>query len=481
MVPSAGVSATGTTDPPVSAPNAGRRWIIPALAALDLAIFAAIALGGDWREAAPLYLALTAVPILTMWAARRQCRSRRDLRVALVAALLFRLVAACGAPALSDDVYRYVWDGRVQRAGVHPYAHAPADPELAGLRDAGWERINHPELRTIYPPGAQALFGLLAAAGLSTTGFRVVLGLADLGVALALVALLRATGRPPARALWYAWNPLAVVESAGSGHLEPVGVLALVLALLALHRRRRAVGGLLLAAAVHVKLLPLLLVPAWLRALRARGLGAALAGAVALALPYALAGPAVGAGLFAYARRWEANAFLFDGVLAAWAALDPAPALKEALAALQRSGLADALPYETLYGLVWPGELARLTVALVAAGVAVLAWARRASPERAALAVLGAVLLLAPTVHPWYALWALAPAALLASPAWLLFAALVPLAYLGGGESVPLWARCVEYLPVLALLAWPAATRRLRRALEPRVDALGCAPMETQR
>ena len=74
--------------------------------------------------------------------------------------------AAWGEPMLSDDVYRYVWDGRVQLEGVHPYRYAPVDPALGTLRDAHvFPRINHPEVPTIYPPLAQSLFAGLALAG----------------------------------------------------------------------------------------------------------------------------------------------------------------------------------------------------------------------------------------------------------------------------------------------------------------------------
>ena len=89
---------------------------------------------------------------------------------------------------MSDDLYRYLWDGRVQLHGVHPYAHAPEDQALAGLRDEHWERVNHPEVKTIYPPLAQGTFLVLAAVGAGPLGVKLTMGLLDFGVVLALLA-----------------------------------------------------------------------------------------------------------------------------------------------------------------------------------------------------------------------------------------------------------------------------------------------------
>ena len=132
----------------------------------------------------------------------------------------------------------------------------------------------------------------------------------------------------------------------------------------------------------------------------------------------------------------------------------------------QRFG--DALPWDFLYRHVWPRDLARLTVALaMALWAIVLARRKEADPLREALWVLGAVVLLSPTVHPWYLLWVLPFAAARCSAGWLLFCATVPLAYLGLDGDVPWSVRCIEYLPPLALMAlggWRASRRRTSSA-----------------
>jgi alpha-1,6-mannosyltransferase len=427
-----------------------RRMLV--LAALALAVHAGLA---AWAAPARLSLHLAAhgllvVAMLCAWRAARE--SARARAIALGAALVFRLVAACGAPVLSDDVYRYVWDGRVQLHGLHPYAHAPQDTALDALRDADSARINHPELRTIYPPLAELAFAVLAALGLGVRGFQLGFGLADFGVVLALDRLLAALELPRERVVLYAWNPLAIVESATSAHVEPLGLLPLVLGTLALARGRRSLSAAALAGAIQAKLVPLVLVPAFVRRFRPREILVLVAVVLALALPYAITGPALGAGARDYAERWEFNALGFACVRGALTALDTGHTLVPLLGAFDAG--------DRLYRLVWPEPLARLVVLAALAGwIGWVASRRIVDPLREALLVLGALLLLAPTVHPWYALWILPFAAANLSAPWLVFAALVPLAYTGRGGDVSWLVRAVEYGPVLALLGMARVRR----------------------
>lgn len=223
-------------------------------------------------------------------------------------------VAVAGHPQLSDDLYRYTWDGRVQAAGIDPYRYPPDDPHLARLRDGflwpddvtcrailrqpGCTRLNRPDARTIYPPLAELWFRALYATGLSRRQERG-LQAASAGLHLALAALvaaLRGLGRDPRLTVLYAWCPLAVLESAVEAHLEPLAALGAVGAVWACARGRAVLPGLLLGAGTAVKLLPALLAPVILRRrpVRAAAAGGTAIAAVGLAyLPHVLAvGPA---------------------------------------------------------------------------------------------------------------------------------------------------------------------------------------------
>jgi hypothetical protein len=400
-----------------------------------------------------LYLGLHGVLLgLMIVAWRHAARGAAALRWILVAAVLFRLISALGGPSLSDDLYRYVWDGRVQTAGIHPYLHAPLDPALEPLRDDDWTRINHPELRTIYPPLAQALFAALAWLGAGPIGFKLFFGLADLGVLAALAWLLRRMGLPPDRIVLYAWNPLAVIETAGSGHVEPVGVALVLLCAVWIVSRRAGLAALALAAAVHVKLLPLILIPGAIRRWRNAAVLVLVLTLVALAMPYALTGPAMGPGLFDYAERWERNSVIYRGIETLLEWVDTGPRLKPWVGALRDSWGGPESARNRVYSKVWPREIARMSVGLLALiWVVCLSFRRGLSAPREIFLGLAGVLLLSPTLHPWYVLWILPFAAAYASVPWLLFGALVPLAYIGGQDGVPWVVRSIEYgVPAIA-------------------------------
>lgn len=445
---------------PLEPSNSRNARFILLLAALAAIGVSALALAGDLRQSLltfwPISAALTLV-MLVAWRAESIAPSARRI---VIVALLLRLLAGMGDPALSDDVYRFVWDGRVQLAGIHPNRFAPNDAALDGVPDAELRaRINHPEIGTIYPPSAQLLFALNALLRGGTRTMRLLLGLCDVAVVALLIALLRRAGRSPAHAVLYGWNPLAVLESSGSGHLEPLGVALLLASLLALERGR-ALAGVALAASVLTKLLPLLTLPALARRLGSRGFAGLLLGGGAIAAPYLLSGPATGEGLFAYLGRWTHNGAIYESLTALLPWIAPPEALKSLLGWMQGTPLLSRLPYDILYEHVWPDRLARLIVAGVAVVIALVVALRRVEPTRAAYLILGSLVVLAPTVHPWYVLWVLPLAILHRSTAWLWLAATIPLAYVGEGRGVPWPILLVEYGP-FALL-WIAELRRDR-------------------
>jgi hypothetical protein len=185
------------------------------------------------------------------------------LALILGTAVLLRLIALAAPVFLSDDINRYIWDGRVQAAGINPYRYIPIDPELESLRDPLiFPNINRNNYApTIYPPVAEMLF--LAATRFAETALAVKLVFVTIeavGIG-ALLYILRAAGRPPEHILLYAWHPLPVWGIAGSGHIDAAVVTLVALAFAAGIRSRVWSAG-ALAAATLVKFFPLVLVPA---------------------------------------------------------------------------------------------------------------------------------------------------------------------------------------------------------------------------
>ncbi len=197
----------------------------------------------------------------------------RLLSFVIGTAILLRLMIVAAPPFLSNDMYRYVWDGWVQAAGINPYRYLPVDTHLGFLRDSTiFPNINRATYaHTIYPPAAEIVF--LASAAIDrilhlppVLGLKLAMLVLEGAAIWAMLRLLRIAGLPRQRILVYAWNPLPIWEFAGSGHVDAVAVCFIALALLAAVLARPALAALALAVAVLSKFIPVILLPAiWRR------------------------------------------------------------------------------------------------------------------------------------------------------------------------------------------------------------------------
>ena len=248
----------------------GRVWVLSAIGATLVVLTAA----GLWRQhlydtdgftlIALLQGAFYVAGVALIW---RGGLSRRVLLAALAFAALMRLVLLIAPPYLSDDINRYVWDGRVEAAGINPYRYVPADPHLAALRDATiYPNVNRKDFApTIYPPVAEYIFFLGARLGDSLTAMKATLLVIEVAGVLLLIRLLDEQRMPRERVLVYAWHPLTLWEFAGSGHVDAAVVTLVVLALWARRRQAAWLTGSALAGAALVKFFPAALFPALYR------------------------------------------------------------------------------------------------------------------------------------------------------------------------------------------------------------------------
>ena len=235
----------------------------------------------------------SAIYLLAAWIVTRVRSSSWTLPIVIVFAVLFRLSLLFAPPYLSDDIYRYIWDGRVQAAGVNPYRYIPAAPELAQLRDETiYPRINRRDYaHTIYPPVAQVVFLLTTRISETVVWMKATMLIFELITIWAIAQLLSLLGRPREFLLLYAWHPLVVWEFAGSGHLDAISICFIALAFLAWQRKSDLGAGFLLASATLVKLFPVVLVPAVLKRGRWKIVPVFVATIVAGYLAYLSVGP----------------------------------------------------------------------------------------------------------------------------------------------------------------------------------------------
>ena len=235
------------------------------------------------------------------WIWWRRVPVRGALAIIVLVAVAARLAFAMQAPTASDDIYRYVWDGRIQAAGINPYRYVPDDPALTAYRDeAIFPHINRRAVPTIYPPVAQGVFRLVYALYPDSVAWtRITFAGFDLVTILALSGLLLRLGLRPERVILYAWHPLLILELGHSGHVDVVAICFLVLALRARLGTRPWLAGFLLACATLTKFYAIIALPALLDPRHRRDPRLPLACAVTAVLAY-LPFLSVGGKVFGY-------------------------------------------------------------------------------------------------------------------------------------------------------------------------------------
>lgn len=369
------------------------------------------------------------------WLAYRTCSV--ESKWILVSALLFRLLLlpagmqhpdldtiiedVAGSSVVYDrfllydnDVWRFLWDGHTQAAGLNPYLYAPQQLEPYTLesgidtklfpndrwRDI-WQNIGYRDVPTVYPPLMQAVFRLShAIAPGSILIWKLILVIIDIAVSILLLKLLRRSGLPERYLLLYAWSPLVVKEVAGSGHADSLLALLLLLALLEQDTGRQLRASFWLSLAVLAKLIPVLLLPlVW----RGWGWRARVVSGLTIGAGYAFfATEGLISGLAVYSSDWIFNPGVFE--LVRWVF--------------------------HLY-LSEPTVAAKVFCGLIY--IAFYSWLWRSSSKRRVidtwLLAIGVFLLLSSSIMPWYLVWVLALAISSGRHSWIVLSALSMLSY----------------------------------------------------
>ena len=378
--------------------------------------------------------------------------SRRALVFILVVAALLRGMLLF-SPPISTDLYRYIWDGRVQHAGINPYRYIPANAALATLRDAAiYPSINRVDTApTIYPPVAQFVFYLVTSVVQSVTLMKAAMVALEALAVWAILGLMRRRGMPPTRVLLYAWHPLPIWEFAGSGHVDALYIACLFGGLLAAEARRPLLAGLALTGLLLTKFFPVVVGPALYRRWGWRlPLVFALA-TIACYLPYL----SVGSKVFGFLGGYSDEEGLRDGSgVYLWLLLGHVVPLAEQWAR---------------------AYLAVVALTLAALGLAVLLrrGERDASIMGAFVLALTATVLMSPH-YAWYFCWLVPFLVFVPSPAVFWLTASVPLL-----EQIE-WPddfklASIIYLPFVVMLALEIAVRVYRATRRQHGNRVGLA------
>ncbi|MGH3395973.1 MAG: glycosyltransferase 87 family protein [Streptosporangiaceae bacterium] len=363
-------------------------------------------------------------------------RARRAVPLILLGGIAIQLAALAGPSLGSTDLYRYIWDGRVQAAGIDPYRYAPGARQLVSLREEylwprdgqycvgyngptsrlsqvaapppgrppsalapGCTRINLPSVHTIYPPVAEAYFTAvdeLSPANAGSLPIQAAGALCAIATSFLLVGGLRRLGRDPRLAVLWAWCPVVGLQAGNGAHIDVLAAFLTVAALLTLARPggrlRTASGGLLLGLAIATKITPILAGPAVLRRRPVTVIAAAAGATGVVYLPHLLA---VGHRVIGFLPEYLAS-----------------------------DGYTNGHRFQLL-GLLVPGKWATVAAVAVLAmvGLAVL---RRGDPDRpwrGALVMTGAALAVATPSLLWYSMILVALVALDGRAEWLALAA----------------------------------------------------------
>jgi hypothetical protein len=363
--------------------------------------------------------------------------SRHVVVMGLVLAAVWHIEFLRLPSGSDDDIHRYVWDGRLQRLGYNPYIVIPSDPVMKGLHTPETRNLNNPDLPSPYPAGAQLFFRAVTAIQESTFALKVAFVVCEFAIVFVLLDVLRCTGHGAHLVLAFAWNPVLAIEVAGSGHIDIVGALLLLVSAAALVRRWRATAAVGLGLAIAVKLLPVVLLPLYWKRVRIRD--AALAAAVVglVYVPFLNHGRIPIGSLGTYVQGFRFNGPVF-------AALD------------------QVAPPQLLAGLA------------VLVGLVTAARLRRAAPEWSPDQFawpMAASLLCAPVIFPWYLLGLLP--FLMSASTWLIIlwtVSIIPtyvqwhLRALGRPwGALPGWVMLLEY----GCVAGAGAVIALRRLMRP--------------
>jgi alpha-1,6-mannosyltransferase len=363
--------------------------------------------------------------------------TRYYIAVIIFFACCFRFILWLSTPTLSNDIYRYVWEGKIFAAGLNPFTHAPSDQVLHAFRDEViYPNINHKELATIYPPMSLFIFKLCAQVSATIAAMKMTFILFDLLTIGTLLLILRALYISPVYIIIYAWNPLVIMEFAGSGHLDSAGIFFLMLALYFFIARRQVLSTITLTISFLAKFLPGMFIPFLLG--KRKVLQLVIFGLLVglWYVPFFSAEEKIFNSLIQYSQRWVFNASLYDVFRLAFHSNNMARLFTGAVLLCIFLGLY----FRYMQGSAEDRQKSIISMVFI---------------------LLGCTFMLTPVFYPWYLCWIIPLLVIIPNRAWLILSGTIFLSYLvwkgyteAGIWEEKIWVKTVEYALFYGLLLY---------------------------
>jgi hypothetical protein len=416
-----------------------------------------------WLIILPIYLCYGYILLLVL---KEKIGDKIPLLWFVLFSIAFRIAIIPSDPVLSDDIFRYLWDGKIFANGINPYAHAPISDHLSILRvDSFYQYVNFPEIATVYPPVSQFLFLINEYLGGTILSWKILLFGIEVILVIILLKILKHFSLNQTRILIYLFNPLVIIETYGSGHIEICGIMLFWMGVYYFYQNKSRYSIIFFALSIMTKFLSFISTIPFLSKKFARQILQMVTICFVIILPFSWGGVLPVPGLFSYVNRWEFNGAIYKLITAGFQFLD----IREyQWMTANLSGHVETFyfSYGFYYKLI---ALAVLLFVLYDQMRKLQAAARFTSINyiRSSFVVTGLLLLLSPTFYPWYLLWIIPFLIFMPNYAWISLTLLMQLSYyvlknyalLSVWEESPL-ILCLQYLPFYIILVWEYLDRR---------------------
>ncbi|MDM8552162.1 glycosyltransferase [Desulfobacterales bacterium HSG2] len=354
--------------------------------------------------------------------------------------ILLILAAVCRIAFLfhepSDDIFRYLWEGRLICQGINPYVHAPDDPALAELaaRDPFHRRINHPDMPAAYPPLTLIIFAVTGLICYNPMAIKILISLFDLTAIYYVFLLLQHRKLDVRWAILYAFNPVILLSFSGQGHFDVIQITFMLAAIHSYDRKKWPGMFIFLGLAVQIKYVAAMTIPFFIRRENLKSSGLILFVVGVPYLPFVetilpLDGGRVFHSLFTFGSEFAFNGSVHGLLRAMLQGISPATRICSVLFLVSLA-----------IGLVWfhPVKNPRFGN----------------DPVSGCFFAMGAILIFSPTVHFWYLSWMIPFLALRPTASWIVLCLTVSGYFIANGIAhhtgewrLPVWAQVSEWLP----------------------------------